>query len=68
MHLHGIEKLHLYLNHFTSLYHVDFLFYNILQLNYNRKSIIIKTINWFTKLFLYGIEIIFLNIKYIYMV
>ena len=25
-------------------------------------------LNWFTKLFLYGIEIIFLNIKYIYMV
>ena len=25
-------------------------------------------LNWFTKLFLYGIEIMFLNIKYIYMV
>ena len=25
-------------------------------------------LNWFTKLFLYGIEIVYLNIKYIYMV
>ena len=62
-----ITFIYIWIN-FTSLYHLDFLSYNILQLNYNRKSIIIKTTNWFTKLFLYGIEIIFLNIKYIYMV
>ena len=48
MHLHG--QLHVYLNQFTSLYHVDFLFYNILQLNYNRKSIVIKT-NFFKRFF-----------------
>ena len=67
MYLHGIEKLHLYWNQFYFIISSRF-FYNILHLNYNRKSIIIKTKNWFTKLFLYGIEIIFLNVKYIYMV
>ena len=62
MHLHGIEKLHLYLNQFTSLYHVDFLFYNILQLNYNRKSIIIKT-NFFKRIFFIKI---FVYLTFIY--